>query len=56
MTEKKPEQTPREKIARLAAMSPEEFNRFMHWNFNRICKESMDEICPNEPPADGGGK
>jgi hypothetical protein len=36
--QEKPEQTPREMIAKLAAMSPEEFNRFMAWNFNRICK------------------
>ena len=39
--EEKAEQTPREKIARLAAMSPEEFNRFMLWNFNRICREPL---------------
>jgi hypothetical protein len=35
------EQTPREKIAKLAAMSPEEFNRFMLWNFTRICKQPL---------------
>lgn len=37
--QEKPEQTPREIIAKLAAMSDEEFSAFMHWNFNRICKE-----------------
>ena len=37
--EERPEMTPREKVAKLAAMSPEDFNRFMLWNFNRICKQ-----------------
>jgi hypothetical protein len=41
MTEKKPEQTPREKITKLAEMSPEEFSRFMRWNFRRICSEPL---------------
>ena len=38
----KPEQTQREMIARLADMSDEEFDRFMHWNFNRICKQAEE--------------
>jgi hypothetical protein len=41
--EEKPEQTPREMIAKLAAMSPEQFSAFMHWNFNRICKLPLPE-------------
>jgi hypothetical protein len=41
--EEKPELTPREKIEKLAAMSPEEFNRFMLWNFTRICKQPLSE-------------
>lgn len=47
------EMTPREKIAKLAAMSPEEFSRFMMWNFNRICKEPLPKAS-TIPPADGG--
>ncbi len=42
----KPEQTPREKIAKLATMSPEEFSRFMLWNFNRICKQPLPKPAP----------
>jgi len=45
------EQTPREKIAKLAAMSPEEFNAFMRWNFNRICQLPLPEDYA-QPPAD----
>ena len=37
--EEKPEQTPREMIARLADMTNEEFYRFMHGHFNRICRQ-----------------
>jgi hypothetical protein len=44
MLEEKPEMTPREKIAKLAAMSPEEFNRFMLWNFIRSCKEPSPTV------------
>ena len=43
--------TPREKIEKLAAMSDEEFNRFMLWNFNRICKQP-----PPVKPRDTGGE
>ena len=39
--ETKPEQTPREIIAKLAAMSDKEFSDFMLWNFMRICKEPL---------------
>ncbi len=41
--EDKPGQTPREKIAKLAAMSDEEFSAFMRWNFNRICQLPLPE-------------
>lgn len=47
--EKKPEMTPQEKIAKLAAMSPEEFNAFMRWNFNRICKLPRPEDAVSSP-------
>jgi hypothetical protein len=40
MSEKQ-EQTPRDKIARLAAMTDQEFSAFMRWNFARICKEPL---------------
>jgi hypothetical protein len=43
------EQTPREKIAKLAAMPPEEFNRFMRWNFERICKKPLPAPTTNPP-------
>ena len=36
-------QTPREMIARLANMTDAEFDRFMHWNFNRICKQKAPD-------------
>lgn len=39
--EKKPEQTPREIIAKLAALSPEEFDRFMHGHFQRLCRQPL---------------
>src|SRR5271163_1988157 len=39
--EKKPEQTPREIIARLAAMSPEEFNQFMGRHFDSLCGQTL---------------
>jgi hypothetical protein len=42
--EEKPEMTAREKIAKLAAMSPEEFNRFMLWNFNQVCREQPPTV------------
>lgn len=51
--EEKPEQTPREMIAKLAAMSPEEFNAFMRWNFNRICKLPLPQD-RTLPPTDVG--
>lgn len=41
--EEKPEITPREKIAKLAAMSPEEFNAFMMWNFTRACSAPLKQ-------------
>jgi hypothetical protein len=41
MADEKSEMTPREKIAKLAAMSDEEFNAFMMWNFQRVCKEPL---------------
>ena len=34
-----PAQTPREMIAKLAAMTDAEFDRFMHQHFNRICRQ-----------------
>ena len=37
----KKEQTPRDIIAKLAAMSPEEFSRFMAWHFQRICSKPL---------------
>jgi hypothetical protein len=48
--EKKPKQTPREIIAKLAAMSDGEFNAFMHWHFQQLCKQ------PVVPPAQSGGE
>jgi hypothetical protein len=49
--EKKPEQSPREIIEKLHAMSPEEFNRFMHENFARLCKQPLPNCS-----GDRGGK
>ena len=49
----KPEMTPREKIAKLAAMSDEEFSAFMRWNFHRICQSPPPEDShpsPSETP------
>ena len=37
----KPEQTPREIIARLAAMSDQEFNAFMARHFAQKCKQPL---------------
>lgn len=34
-------QTPREIVAKLAAMTPEEFNRFMHEHFQRLCARPL---------------
>jgi hypothetical protein len=41
MSEKKPEQTPREIIDKLSKMTPEEFNQFMRWHFEQICKRPL---------------
>jgi hypothetical protein len=35
------EQTPREIIEKLNAMSPEEFNRFMHDHFRALCSRPL---------------
>ena len=56
MDDEKPEMTPREKIAKLAAMSPEEFSRFMHWNFNRICKLPLPEDSTISSPQSKASK
>lgn len=50
------EMTPQEKIAKLAAMPPEEFNAFMRGNFNRLCKLPLPESSLGPPPAPEGGK
>ena len=42
--EKKPEQTPREIIAKLAAMSPNEFSDFMHQHFQRLCNHAPPKV------------
>ena len=39
--EKKPDQTPREIIAKLAAMSPEKFNQFMGRLFDSLCRQPL---------------
>jgi hypothetical protein len=39
-------------------MSPEEFNRFIMWNFKRICKEPLPKsstVTPANPTEDVGG-
>jgi hypothetical protein len=53
--EQKPEMTPQEKIAKLAAMSPEDFSAFMRWNFNRICKLPLPEDATIPPAHRGDG-
>lgn len=37
------EQTPREIIAKLAAMSDEEFHQFMAWHFEQSCKQPIPD-------------
>lgn len=37
----KPDQTPREIITKLAAMSDAEFNAFMAWHFEQLCKRPL---------------
>jgi hypothetical protein len=37
----KPDQTPREIITKLAAMSDAEFNAFMAWHFEQLCKRRV---------------
>jgi hypothetical protein len=39
--EKKPVQTPVEMIAKLAAMSDADFNIYMHWHFQQLCKKRL---------------
>ena len=46
--EEKPGQTPREMIARLADMTDEEFNRFMHGHFDRICRQATRQNTDKE--------
>jgi len=41
MTDKKPEQTPCEIIAKLAAMSDKEFSQFMAAHFARLCAKPL---------------
>ena len=48
--EEKPGQTPREMIARLADMTNEEFDRFMHGHFNRICKQPPRQNTDKKTP------
>jgi hypothetical protein len=47
--EKKPEQTPREIIEKLAAMSPEEFNYFMMEHFKRLCRQPLPQAQSKTP-------
>lgn len=56
MADDKSEMTPRERIAKLAAMSDEEFSAFMHWNFNRICKLPLPEDSTIPSPHRDGDK
>ena len=39
--EKKPEQTAREIMDKVYAMSPEEFNQMMFDNFRRMCRKPL---------------
>jgi hypothetical protein len=48
--DEKPEQTPREMIAKLAAMTDEEFDQFMHEHFDRICRQKAPDNSALMPP------
>ena len=41
MSDKEKEQSPRDIIAKLHAMTPKEFSRFMHWHFEQLCKRPI---------------
>jgi len=44
----KPEQSPREIIAKLAAMSDAEFNAFMSRHFAQKCKQPLPKAAADE--------
>lgn len=48
MSDKK-DQTPREIMEKLGAMTPKEFSDFMHDHFQRLCSKPLGD---RKPPAD----